>query len=399
MRTIRILTGCVCAALAWNQARMAMAQSTLPSAQPNSPVSVVAQAPAGPQAPAAPKAPTTPQAPAAPAPLSAPPAAPVLGEAAPAGTEACSGAYAPQMLGDSLAYLTRGQFGTVIVGPLIPGSTSLLIDVPVASLAGSAFKIADNDSPIPMDRCFLDLNYFTAVNHSIRPGGSPQLRVARELFGYEKTFLDGDASIEVRAPFFQLHDSAGGSFSDFGDITLIAKFALLRDTSSGSVLTAGLALTLPTGPNTTVTSFTPPTPVNPFGTASTTYIDPTIIQPFLGYLVYPMQDLYIHGFSSLAFATGDQVPTVWFNDIGAGYFVYRGDKISVIPTAELHLTTPFGHIGSQGSPIGVIDTLVATLGVHALWHDGTILTFGWGFPLTGPQPFANELLLQLNHRF
>src|SRR5262249_4453869 len=148
-----------------------------------------------------------------------------------------------------------------------------------------------------------------------------------------------------------------------------------------------------TGPGVSITPFNP---TGFAGPGPTDNINPTIIQPWIGGIYQTSNRFYVHGFSSLAFPTDGDVPTVWFNDIGAGYYAYRGGNCSVIPTVELHLTTGLGHQGSQGFPVGVVDTLVTILGLHVACSEGTLVTVGWGFPLTGPQPFANELICQIN---
>src|SRR5262249_26438518 len=150
----------------------------------------------------------------------------------------------------------------------------------------------------------------------------PDLRVGRETFGFEKTFLNGDASIGMRVPFFQLHNEEGASFSDVGDVTFITKFALVNNPDR--VLTAGLALTLPTGP-TFVTL--PLVTTNAFDTPVITgeKVNPTIVQPFIAYL-FAGDNWYVHGFSSLAFFTDDSVSTEWYNDIGVGWYAYRSTE-------------------------------------------------------------------------
>src|SRR5262249_32090013 len=141
-------------------------------------------------------------------------------------------------------------------------------------------------------------------------GPAPSLRLARQMFGFEKTFLDGNASIEMRVPFFQVHDSAGTSLTDLGNITVLTKWAFVNESSEDqdTVLTVGMALTAPTGPNDVV--------------AGTT-INPTILQPYVGYL-FGNRNFFVQGFSEVAVSLSDSVPTVWFNDIGFDYYAYRG---------------------------------------------------------------------------
>jgi len=337
-------------------------------------------APAG-----APQTPQTPQAPGRPAPeqMAQPPAA-GFGEAAPAGTEG-SGSYAPQMLGDSQSF-----FSAATLSPVHNTVGARLVTV----LAASGFKITENEGVRPETRVFLSVNYFTGLYHSEQLPGEPRVRFTRFLLGSEHGILDDSYSIGIRVPYFQQTDESGGSLNGLGNITLIGKAVLAEVRETGSCLVGGLALTLPTGQN-----YAAFQSVDDGVTVETDQVDsinPTIIQPYLGYLYYPSENVYIHGFSALAFATDDDVPVVWFNDIAAGAYVYRGSELTVVPTAELHLTTPFGHEGTNGFPVGVVHTLITTLATHLVWNDGPRVTFGVGFPLTGPQPFSTELIAQLN---
>src|SRR5262249_49952 len=146
--------------------------------------------------------------------------------------------------------------GTFVVLPLPAGprtgnlQTLFAGNVPVP-FAMSGFKIADNEGPRPECRLFLTFDYFVHVFHGLGDPGQvapfetglapkqflqafglnrfPDLRVGRETFGFEKTFLNGDASIGMRVPFFQLHNEEGASFSDVGDVTFITKFALVNN--------------------------------------------------------------------------------------------------------------------------------------------------------------------------
>src|SRR5262249_14126916 len=69
--------------------------------------------------------------------------------------------------------------------------------IPVVS--GGAVKIADNESPRPVDRIFLTYNFYDNLNTF----GGRDFDVHREVFGFEKTFLGGDASFGLRVPVLQ----------------------------------------------------------------------------------------------------------------------------------------------------------------------------------------------------
>ena len=51
---------------------------------------------------------------------------------------------------------------------------------------------------------------------------------------------------------------------------------------------------------------------------------------------------YVQGFTSIAVPTDSVVVTALFNDIGVGYYLYRGDGerfiTALIPTVEAHVT-------------------------------------------------------------
>jgi hypothetical protein len=126
--------------------------------------------------------------------------------------------------------------------------------IPIASLG--AFNIAENESPRPQDRVFGFYNFFSdlrgpdigsspalttsqsnvGTSSSAGPGPfsatgttttttttsstpavpRPQLNLNREVVGFEKTFLGGYASVEVRLPFLQTQGGGGefgGSFA------------------------------------------------------------------------------------------------------------------------------------------------------------------------------------------
>ena len=124
----------------------------------------------------------------------------------------------------------------------------------------SAFKVAENESPLPLDRLFVTYNFYSRVL------GTQD--VHRETLGVEKTFLAGSASLGLRLSFFQIHCDGSPDSAKVDDLSLIFKYAVLR--ADDGTLSTGLAVSLPTGP-----SYQP-----------AVGRDRTIaqLQPFLGYL-------------------------------------------------------------------------------------------------------------------
>ena len=191
-----------------------------------------------------------------------------------------------------------------------------------------AIKISENMSPRPQDRVFFTFNYFQGVNDQVNqrlqaPIGYTQ--VFREIFGFEKTFLDGQGSIGLRFPLDTVTaaSSVPKSFGDFGgtstavgDISVFAKYILLENRENGNLLSAGLAVSAPTGPG----KFAG---LNSFGSITHT----TSFQPFLGYIINSGR-LYFHGFFAVDVPANSQDVTLIYNDVGIGYFLRRPDPNS-----------------------------------------------------------------------
>jgi hypothetical protein len=273
------------------------------------------------------------------------------------------------------------------------GTTSILFKL-------TGLKISDNQSPIPQDRFFYSFNYFDNLNASVdRRIGSPiqNLQVYHQLFGLEKTFLDGRASIGFRVPLNTISFKStanvaglGGSSTSAGDLSVFLKYAVYR--SDRFLASTGLQITAPTGPGA-------------FGGAKYySYFRDTQIQPFVGSLL-TRDRFYVQGFASLAVPTTSSDVTMLFNDVAVGYFAYRSLDASrwltaIVPTAEAHLNTPLNHRGFSSTDLASTpDVLDLTFGVNTEFRRRSILSVGYVTPVTGPKPFNAEFVLQLNVRF
>ena len=264
----------------------------------------------------------------------------------------------------------------------------------------TGLKISDNMSPRPQDRVFYSFNYFDDVNRANnRRFGLPveNLQVYHHLFGLEKTFLDGRASIGFRMPLntISLKSTAnvkglGGSSTAAGDLSVFLKYALYSN-DQGDLISMGLQVTAPTGPG----AFG--------GNKFYSYFRDTQIQPFVG-AIFARGRFYAQGFSSINVPTMSQDVTLLFNDLGIGYYAYRSDEdklvTAIVPTAEAHLTTPLNHRGLSATDIAAIpDILNMTAGVNLELHRRAILTAAYITPVTGPKPFNAEFALLLNVKF
>jgi hypothetical protein len=306
------------------------------------------------------------------------------------------------MLGDifvplglpSLAFLNRGAPGF----PPLPGSRPFS---PIAVPSVRTFEISENESPRPQDRIYFGFNYFDNVNKSVDErlqSDLHRLRVYRETFGFEKTFLDQNASIGMRLPLNTLTSESdipglGTDDTSLGDLSIILKYAFWQDRSSGSLLSGGMAITVPTGPETFA------------GSHAIVNIHETILQPYVGYYL-ALGNGYFHGFSAIDVPTDERDVTLLHNDIGVGYFLYRSPSAcrlltAVIPTFEAHVNDPLNHRGAFNfaDPAGTADWVDLTSGVTFEFRRRATLAVALVTPVTGPKPFDFEVLAQLNVRF
>ena len=288
--------------------------------------------------------------------------------------------FNPTMFGD----LVGGSFVTISVPGSGTGSSSR-VRVPNASRG--SFKIADNESPRPQDRVFLTYNHY----HNVDINGR-SIDINREVIGFEKTFLDGNASFGLRLPFLQFNNVGSfGAISDsqVGDLSLILKYAFLNDRDTGDVFSGGVVVTLPTADSS----------VRAIDGGD--FDDVYLIQPYIGY-IFNSDLFYVHAFHSLIIPTDDRDVTAMANDIGVGLWLYRGEEDStirgIVPTIEGHLYTPLDH-RSRNDTIRGFDTFIVTGGVNFILPGNSTIGVGIATPLTGPRPFEWEGIASINFRF
>ena len=263
------------------------------------------------------------------------------------------------------------------------------------------FKIADNQSPRPQDRVFYTFNYFDnlngATNHRLNSPFS-DLKVYRSLFGLEKTLLDGNASVGFRLPLNTLTASSpfrnlGGTNTDPGNLTFFSKYVLWQDPKTGSLVSTGLAVTVPSGPR------------NFAGAPLAGGFRDVQFQKYVGY-IWNRGRFYAHGFEAIDVPTDSRDVTMLYNDFGVGYYLYQsadpGAFLSAIaPTFETHVNVPLNHRGALrfNDPAGTADVVDLTFGINAFLGKRSVLTFAYVSPVTGPRPFNSEWSILYNYNF
>jgi hypothetical protein len=293
---------------------------------------------------------------------------------------------APNMIGD---LGVRGFFLDRSVNSSLAGGGSQRQSSPLTT--GGAFRISENESARPNDRFFIYYNYFSEAGGKFAVN---QYDLHRTTLGVERTFLDGDASVSVRVPILYRDGGVGQTVDGLGDITLVGKYAFVADREAGTYLTAGLNVTLPTSRDLILAQ-------------SGRNLQSTLLQPWLG-AVLTGERFYVQAFTSMVFPTNDIDTHFVANDIAVGWRAYQNPQggllTAIIPTLEAHVITPTNNRGIDSllngtAEVGAPDLVVITGGVHLGLGDRTFLTLALGTPVTGPQLFKYEAVVQLNFAY
>ena len=257
-----------------------------------------------------------------------------------------------------------------------PGSTrTALGTIPFFGDGGA--EVAENQTVLPIDRLYAGFSRSTDGSFAFN----------QTTLGFEKTFLDGQASIGMRLPFQQ--DSFGGSVSPvtLGDLSIIAKYAFLNGLPN-QVASLGLGVTLPTAGSGGSTE------LQPYFAWAWQPTAPGTISVSNGF----SPGLFIEGFHSLLVPLGDSASgnRVLTNSAGIGFWL-DGSQIplapvtAIIPTLELNLRTPLDLPRDSN--------LNLTAGANLQIAGGALLGLSVAVPLTGPKPFDTEATISFNFHF
>lgn len=317
------------------------------------------------------------------------------------------------------------------VGP-ISGKPTVGLQRPVMQPTTSTvgiMKLAENTSPLPRDRVFLSYNYFSDV-----PLTAQGVNVNRFTPGLEKTFFNGNASVEIRAPLAAtlgsstVLDSQGNAHYsldqvEFGNLTTYFKALLWRDETIA--FSGGLGVGAPTASDTVIR--------NQVGsTISRISNEAWHLMPFVGGIYTPDDRWYAQTFLQFDVgANGNSVysqtsltrpgvardgalydPTYLFFSLGGGYWLYQSSnpharlsRVSLL--SELHFNSTLqptnsvtGQIVRTGVDFSQIQTLNAVVGANIMFDQNKSLLLGYVTPLgTSDMAFAGEFRVLFNFFF
>jgi hypothetical protein len=306
-----------------------------------------------------------------------------------------------EMIGDQPPLSVLTSFATGLGAPPPDPRFNLpaTADAKLASVPGlRTFRLAANESPQPRSRSYFSFNYVDRVNTAVnqRAGADIQhIRVHTETFAVEWLDPSGRGSFGMRLPLNTFNAAnhifgLDGTSTDLGDLTLIWKEVLWRDLATGNLISAGLAVTPPTGPG----AFAGSDHLGGFRN--------TQLQPFLGYL-WHRDRFYAHGFWAFDIPTDHNDVTLMNNDLGLGYVLFhdtspRYPLVAVAPTVELHVTTPLNHRGvlRLNDQAGTPDVVDLTAGLNLVFARHSRMGIGFTVPVTGPKPFDFGLQTQFS---
>ncbi len=236
--------------------------------------------------------------------------------------------------------------------------------------------------------------------------------VDRFTFGFEKTFLDGSASVELRIPFSSpvslSTDVSAYQTESIGDLVVSLKGLVYADATQ--LVALGLAVNAPTGSDLDVNL------ISPSNMSFSLYNDATHLIPFVAYQAAPTEEFFIHGFLQCDTPTNansvqirkttglvgtvenrkftDQ--TLLFADASIGYWLFRDPDANWLTglagLVELHYTTAINSadvvldnttLVEFGGNTGSFDVLNLTLGLHTEIARSTTLRAGYATPLRG----------------
>jgi hypothetical protein len=317
-------------------------------------------------------------------------------------------------------------------GFLAPAST--FADFGTLSAPGSIHsfsqKVSENNHPLPRDRVFYTFNVFDDAlkfDSSLDGGllaASHSQSLLRHTVGVEKTFFEGNSSLEFRLPFYDGTTYSRGAGVDtfaydggtVGNLLITGKALIYED--DAFVMSAGLGVNTPTGDDATIR-------VN--STVAKVDNSAVYLSPFLGSLWTPNDDWFLMGFSQIQVSTnGDQVlvrdglfqvsdraatvqaPSALSFDLSLGRWLFRNREAFVQGVAlvgEVHQFTTLqdtdGIPIADPTDIGVratdkrLSLTTLTFGVHSLLAGNSTLRVAGVVPMDNDQ-FDGELIVQFN---
>jgi hypothetical protein len=357
-------------------------------------------------------------------------------------------ASTPDMFGDFF-WRSGTITATDVLATTAPSTIVGRVDVPVAGGA-RGLKIGEQNKATPTDRVYYTYNHYHNAVRFRAAGSNPPLGTAfaaatdlsldQVTLGFEKTWLDGLGSVEVRMPISAGYDFHFGSGDpagivaveggNAGNLSIIPKVLLYEDEFTDVSL--GLGIETPTGSDANArVAFTHYRIKN----------EAVHLHPYFALMGACPDGSFAHGFAQLdiaangntvEFFAADRPPaagvlgeyneqTLLHVDFSLGQWLYRDLAAPLVTgvaaVAEWHYITalqdtdvvaaalpsafPPGATFDLRNLSNRFDVVNVTAGVHAEFARDTTLRVGGVFPMQGGDNrfFDAEILAQFSHRF
>jgi len=278
----------------------------------------------------------------------------------------------------------------------------------------------ENGSPIPRDRVFFTYNHVGNYR-----GMAVPFNVNRYVLGGEKTFFDGNASLEIRVPFAgtadsdQIGNSTGiATATQFGNLGLLLKGVFFR--RQGFLASAGFGVSIPTANDSRAF-----VAGSPFATIDNRT---TLLQPIIGCVWAPNDKFYAQSGLQFDFdPTGNPVTALnttgslsqigvlnsqsfSYLDNAIGYWLYenRGSDglTGVALQSELQYYQSYGSVDRVSNGVisvsdtnGGLNVLNGTTGLIFRFAERANLAVGASYPLGGDRFYDWALQTQFNYQF
>lgn len=345
---------------------------------------------------------------------------------------------APDLFGDSFIpqtlALNLDHLDNSSTSQGLPDTGTLEANVPIGG--GTRRFKNEQARALPTDRVFFYFNHFhnaVEVKQLSNVNRSASANVDQFTLGAEKTFGEGNWSVEVRMPFAGSTDIGipGFRYQSDGVGNLTATLKRLIYSDENTALAMGLAVTTPTGSDADATI---PVEVPDVGIGNVrihTENQAVHLLPYAALQYTPDDNWFFHGFAQVDVAANDNTvnitgargnssgtfreQTLLYLDASAGYWWYRSDDdeslTGLATVLELHYTTSLddsntriigsGDFLSIGNSRNRIDVVNLTCGVHTEWWHHTSLRGALVVPLGGEADrfFDSEIQLSLVRRF
>lgn len=335
---------------------------------------------------------------------------------------------APNMVGDFFG----AAGGTTVVQGFTDGGFYPTRVTPINTSPGTGggvgrLKLAENTSVLPQDRVYFGYQYFNGV-----PLTANGTNVNRYVPGFEKTFFNGNTSVEVRVPFAGTLDSTqdvtniGATNTQLGNVTVFLKGLIYS--SDTVAFGGGLSITTPTANDQVVTqNGSDILRVKNQGTHLAPYLGLVYMPGRFFTQIYGQYDVdatgrsvYMLDNSTNALAkAGDYSDTsVLFLDWNVGYWIYKnpGSFITgIAPIFEVHYNQALGNadtVNNGSINNGNVTTILTdtnanysivnlTAGSHFVFGQRSTLTLAGVVPVTNNnnRSFNGELQVLFNYYF